>query len=89
MHKTIIHPIFALMTFILLLSSPSFGQQPTAQPAQPAQSTVRKLAPHVFYKVDPFLESGKSFDRHDIAELLAVNPDFEFAKAVAAYLGNQ
>ncbi len=83
MHKTIIHPIFALMTFFLLLSSPSFGQQPTAQPAQPAQSTVRKLAPHVFYKVDPFLESGKSFDRHDIAELLAVNPDFEFAKDVS------
>ncbi len=81
--------IFFLLGFGLMVSS-LFGQTkpaPTAQPA-PTGSTaqrvqVRQLAPNVFYKVDPFRDSGKVFVRHDIPELLTVDSTFDFAKDVS------
>ena len=84
MFKTIIRSFFALTIIVFATSGWVFAQRPTSQPApNPNQAPTRKLAPHVLYKVDPFLEAAKSFDRHDVAELLAVNPDFEFAKDVS------
>lgn len=84
MLKTTIHTLLAL-TIVFFASIPMvFAQQPSSEPAPiPKKVPVRQLAPHVMYKIDPYLEAAKSFDRHDIAELLAVNPDFEFAKDVS------
>ena len=84
MLKSITRTTIALTAVVFVSMSCVFAQQPSSQPApNPDATPTRKLAPHVMYKVDPFLEVAKSFDRHDVAELLAVNPDFEFAKDVS------
>ena len=84
MLKSFIRAFYALTIVAFIGSGMVLAQAPTAQPAPSSnKAPTRKLAPHVMYKVDPFLEAAKSFDRHDVAELLAVNPDFEFAKDVS------
>jgi len=54
-----------------------FGQQaaPTA-----AGRSYRALAPGVLKSVEPGRQLRESFSRHDIVELLAVNPTFDWAK---------
>jgi hypothetical protein len=53
----------------------------TAAPAAPA-SAFRKLAPDVMETIDPMKEAQETFAHHDVVELLAVDPNFEWAKDV-------
>lgn len=53
------------------------------QPAAPLPTNrYRQLAPGVLKTVDPKPEVEETFSRHDIVELLAVDPNFEWAKDV-------
>lgn len=66
--------------------SPSLGQAPPAVAPAPATTPggqLRKLAPGVMQSVDPERDMGESFSRHDIVELLAVDPGLDWAKDVA------
>lgn len=71
--------------------------EPAAAPAQPAApaapappaaaktsdgGSYRQLAPGVLKTVDPTIGGGETFSQHDVVELLAVDPKFEFAKDV-------
>ena len=56
---------------------PSFGQ---AEPV--AGGPYRLLAPGVMESVDPELREVETVSRHDVVELLAVDPDLEWAKDV-------
>ena len=47
-----------------------------------ADGPLRKLAPGVLQTVDPQRQLNESFSRHDLVELLAVNPQFDWAKDV-------
>ncbi len=53
--------------------------------AQAPKSTGphRKLAPGVLKTIDPARRLDESFSRHDVVELLAVDPTFDWAKDVA------
>ncbi len=42
----------------------------------------RALAPGVMKSIDPARKTEESVDRHDVTELLAVDPNFDFAKDV-------
>jgi hypothetical protein len=55
--------------------------QDTAAPA--ARTPYRKLAPGVLESVDPARQLDESVSRHDIAELLTVDPELQMAKGVA------
>jgi hypothetical protein len=85
----------ALMS--VLICSQTFAQQDAASvsPAPPAakdakekqpvvttKSPYRKLVSGVMISVDPMRELKESVDRHDVVELLAVDPKFDWAKDV-------
>lgn len=73
-------------------ASACFAQTEQAAPtagaakAQPSPllptSRYRKLAPDVLKTVNPALEVKETFSRHDVVELLAVDPNFEWAKDI-------
>lgn len=70
----------AYLAFVAVASggvAPSFGQ---AEPA--AEGPYRMLAPGVMQSVDPELHEVETVSRHDVVELLAVDPDLEWAKDV-------
>lgn len=52
-----------------------------AAPAAPAGG-YRRLAPDVMEAIDPSKELQETFAHHDVVELLAVDPNFEWAKNV-------
>jgi len=56
---------------------PSFGQ---AEPV--GKGPYRVLAPGVMHSVDPELHEAETVSRHDVVELLAVDPDLKWAKDV-------
>lgn len=61
----------------------SIALAPTfAQDSPPAGGSYRQLAPGVMKSVDPQVLQGETFSRHDVVELLAVDPSFDFAKDV-------
>jgi len=51
-----------------------------AAPAAPARTPHRPLAPGVLQRIDPSRQQDETYSRHDIMELLAVDPNFEWAK---------
>ncbi len=57
---------------------PSFAQQD--QPPAKPEGPFRKLAPGVLQTVDPARKLDESFSRHDVIELLRLNPKFDWAK---------
>jgi len=64
---------------------PSFGQtEPSAEvgAVAVADGAPRILAPGVMRSVDPELHEGETVSRHDVVELLAVDPELELAKDV-------
>ena len=64
-------------------AKPDAGSASGANSALPtAAPQVRRLAPYVMKKIDPYKEIGKVFSRHDIVELLKEDPSFDFAKDV-------
>ena len=77
-------PLVATVLAYGVVSS-SFGQERgperAARPA--AQEGYRDLAPGVMKSIDPKREVAESFSRHDVVELLAVDPGLEWAKNVA------
>jgi len=64
--------------------SPLFGQGAGPEQADPpaSQGPYRQLAPGVMKSVDPQPEVAESFSRHDVVELLAVDPGLDWAKDV-------
>jgi hypothetical protein len=69
------------------LPSTSCGQAPapaaataSAATALPSLGPYRKLVPGVMQKVEPERELEETFDSHDMVELLAVDPTFNWAK---------
>jgi len=64
--------------------SPLSGQSDAPLAAAPAgEGGDRPLAPGVMKKVEPRAEVAESVSRHDVVELLAVDPSLDFAKDVA------
>lgn len=65
------------------VSAQEAPRQPDA-PAAPAPSGARprQLAPGVLIPVDPARQLQETFSNHDIVELLAVDPKFDWAKDV-------
>jgi len=60
------------------------GQSHWIQAAEPpAGEPYRQLAPGVMLSVDPALREAETVSRHDVVELLAANPDLDWAKDVA------
>ena len=56
---------------------PSLGQA-----EQPNGKGYRKLAPGVMQSIDPAKKVRETFARHDIVELLAIDPNFDWAKGI-------
>ena len=53
-----------------------------AAPRPISRAPYRNLAPHVMKSTDPARTYGESFSRHDVIELLAFDPKFDWAKDV-------
>jgi len=65
----------------MAVSVPALAQDPA--PAVPGDTTpTRQLAPGVLKAVDPLQEAQDTVSRHDLTELLAVDPKFDWAKDV-------
>jgi hypothetical protein len=58
------------------------GQTPVAKPLT-VRSPYRRLAPGVLISIDPMQKLEESVSRHDVVELLAVDPKFDWAKDIA------
>jgi hypothetical protein len=81
----------AALVFMLACSQ-GFGQEDAAgkaaakpsakQPAPTTRTPYRQLAPGVMITVDPMRKLEESVSRHDIVELLAVDPKFDWAKDI-------
>ena len=52
------------------------------QAEQPSETGYRKLAPGVMQSIDPAKQLRETFSRHDVVELLAVDPNFDWAKGI-------
>jgi hypothetical protein len=59
------------------------GPKPTAARPLSVRSPYRPLAPGVLESVDPMRVLDESVSRHDVVELLAVDPKFDWAKDIA------
>ena len=59
------------------------GQKPPAAKPLTVRSPYRKLAPGVLISIDPMQNLEESVSRHDVVELLAVDPKFDWAKDIA------
>lgn len=55
---------------------------PTPGRTAPADGNFRKLAPGVEKTISPDRQDEESYSRHDIVELLQVDPNFEWAKDI-------
>ncbi len=70
-----------------LVAEDGVGKPPLAKEAAKnlvptAKSPYRPLAPGVMISVDPMRKLEESVSRHDVVELLAVDPSFDWAKDV-------
>jgi hypothetical protein len=76
--------LFSLAVAVALDGAWAGEPQPTASAPQPATSgPFRKLAPGVMQAIDPHLEEAETVSRHDVVELLAIDPNLDWAKDVA------
>ncbi len=69
----------AAWMLLAVVCSPFFTQQALAAEAK---QPFRKLAPGVVKKIDNARQVKEAFSRHDVVELLAVDPKFDWAKDV-------
>jgi len=80
----------------MLAASACFAQAKQTSPAAPAANAAkpstaaplptnryRQLAPGVMLSVDPKTEVQETVSRHDVVELLAVDPNYDWAKDVS------
>ena len=67
----------AAVALLLGCVSPSLGQA-----EQSNGEGYRKLAPGVMQSIDPAKKVRETFARHDIVELLAIDPSFDWAKGI-------
>ncbi len=58
------------------------SERAVATPRPIRNSPYRKLAPHVMKSIDSARSYGESFSRHDVVELLAFDPKFDWAKDI-------
>jgi len=58
-------------------------QKPPAAKPLMLKSPYRQLAPGVLISIDPIHKLEESVSRHDVVELLAVDPKFDWAKDIA------
>jgi hypothetical protein len=65
---------------VLLGGAPLWAQE---KPAPKNEGPHRKLAPGVMTTVEPARQLEETYSRHDMLGLLAVNPDFTWAKHVS------
>ncbi len=65
------------------LCFPSLGQEEAAAAPRQGGTGYRQLAPGVMKVVKPELLVEETFSRHDVVELLAVDPNFDWAKDAA------
>jgi hypothetical protein len=83
-----IPPCF-LVAIGLATGAPAHAQEVPAKPkpdaARPIQtrSPYRPLAPGVLQTIDPMRALDEAVSRHDVVELLAVDPKFDWAKDIA------
>lgn len=75
----LVHWWMWLCGLVAVACPPVLAQQPPAEKAKPP---YRKLAPGVMETVHPARELEESFSRHDVVELLAFDPSFDWAKKV-------
>jgi len=66
----------AFSATVVMICSSAFAQQA----APPAKRSYRVLAPGVVKTVEPGRQLQESVSRHDVVELLAVDPQFDWAK---------
>ncbi len=59
------------------------GQKPPAARPLTVRSPYRQLAPGVLISINPMQKLEESVSRHDVVELLAVDPKFDWAKDIA------
>lgn len=79
--------VFGLGLAMLLWTSLASGQQPGRSNAsvpltRPPGDGLRQLAPGVMLDVPIERADADTYSRHDVVELLAVNPDFDWAKDI-------
>ncbi len=65
---------FAAFCIVVITCSPLLAQQPAAR------GPFRKLAPGVLQEIDPLRTLEETCSRHDVVEILAADPSFEWAK---------
>ena len=80
------------LALAVIVSRPVFGQDaassaaPQNGPAAAVKAVPdgphRNLAPGVMRSIDPTRRVAESFSIHDVTELLAVDPNFDFAKEI-------
>jgi hypothetical protein len=63
-------------------AAPEAKESAENQPAPTTKSPYRQLAPGVMISIDPMRKLEESVSRHDVVELLAVDPKFDWAKDI-------
>jgi len=61
---------------------PAAKQPAKKQPAPTTKTPYRQLAPGVMITIDPMRAMAESVSRHNVVELLAVDPKFDWAKDI-------
>ena len=77
---------FQLLAFAILIvgNVHSFAQEGNVTPGVPSPAgPYRRLAPGVLRQVVPPVEYRETHSRHDLVELLALNPNLDYAKNVS------
>jgi len=67
------------LTAVAIVGEPVLAQE---KPVGTLRTPYRKLAPGVMQSINPDRELNESYSRHDVVELLAVDPGFGWAKDV-------
>jgi hypothetical protein len=63
-------------------SAPAAKKASAKQPAPTTKSPYRQLAPGVMISIDPMRELKETVSRHNVVELLAADPKFDWAKDI-------
>ncbi|MBX9788411.1 MAG: hypothetical protein K2Y37_05805 [Pirellulales bacterium] len=70
----------AAFAFVVLVPAAALRAQPSAAPPESPAGPIRELAPGVVRTIPPDQKVDESFSRHDVVELLKVDPKFDWAK---------
>lgn len=75
-------PTYWLLAVMLVAGVPLAGLAQQGAPVVKPPSPLRQVVPGVIQAVDPERQLGESFSRHDVVELMAFDPSFDWAKDV-------